>query len=345
MNGELRPLQTVRADQIRMRSIEWLDRPLLQGSAFHLVAGPKGVGKGTWTAAQIARMTTDGFTGTPRNVLIISSEDSAAIDLVPRLTAAGADLARVHIVREHVDFPVDLDRVRAYAVELGDVGMIVIDPLGNHLGGADTDREGAVRFAIGGLNQIADELGCVVLGIRHISKNRSNGAVASVLGSTAWVDLPRAVLMFAPDDEDEMTFHVQVVAGNRSGHGAGRSYRIDLADVPGLTEPVTRATDLGSSTKDVDDLLQAPRRRPSKSGDARELILDILEREGEQESDALDARVHAETGLAATTVRNIRTELRAAGLIKSLPLKNELGEVQSWHVYRTQAPRPAKAEA
>lgn len=332
----LSSLRTIRADQVEIKSIVWLDKPLLQGSAFHLVAGPKGVGKGTWTARQMAQVTSRAF-GDPRNVVIVSSEDSASIDLVPRLKAAGADLSRVHIVAEHVTLPVDLDRLREYAAELGSVGMIVLDPLGNHLGGADTDREGAVRFAISGLNQLADDLGCVVLGIRHISKNRQNGAVASVLGSTAWVDLPRAVLMFAPDDEDEMVFHVQVVAGNRSGRGAARSYRIELTDV-GLTEPVTKAVELGQSTKDVEDLLQSSR-RVSKSGSARELILDILEGEGNQGSDALDARVAAESGLSAKTVRNQRGALKNEGLVKNVPTKDEFGTVLHWKVVRTSAPR------
>lgn len=332
------PLRTIRADQVEMKPILWLDKPLLQGSAFHLVAGPKGVGKGTWLAKVAAAMT-GGVYGDPRQVLIVSSEDSASIDLVPRLAAAGADRSKVEIVIDHLVLPVDLDRLRDRALELGDVGLIVVDPLGNHLGGADTDREGAVRHAIQGLNHLADELGCLVIGVRHIGKSRQSGALAAVLGSTAWVDLPRAVLMFAPDDEDEMVFHVQVVAGNRTGRGAAESFRIELRDVPGLDNPVTYAAALGQSTKDVDELLATPR-RPSKSQSARDLILDILEHDGEQESDALDARVAQATGVAAKTVKNQRVQLKNDGLIRNVPVKDETGAVTRWLVSRTAAARP-----
>ncbi|HEY5319815.1 MAG TPA: hypothetical protein VIJ76_02960, partial [Galbitalea sp.] len=160
---------------------------------------------------------------------------------------------------------------------------------------------------------------------------------------TAWVDLPRCVLGFAPDDTDDDVFHVQVIAGNRSKHGDGHSYRIELRDV-GLKEPVTCAIDLGASRKNVDDLLAAPRRN-SKSDGARDLILDALEQAAGQEmdSDTLDARIAAETGLSAKTVKNLRGELKNAGLIKSVPLKNEYGEVQRWMVARTAAPRQATA--
>ena len=110
----LRLLRTIRGDAIEMRSIEWLDKPLLQGSAFHLVAGPKGVGKGTWLARKIAD-TTQGRLGPKRNVLIVSTEDSASIDLKPRLVAAGADHTRWHLVIEELVLPRDLYRLEDLA--------------------------------------------------------------------------------------------------------------------------------------------------------------------------------------------------------------------------------------
>jgi hypothetical protein len=145
------------------------------------------------------------------------------------------------------------------------------------------------------------------------------------------------VLAFAKDDEDEMTFHVQVVAGNRSGRTTAQAYRIELRDI-GLAEPVTYAVALGESRKDVDELLITTR-RPSKSTGARDLIIDILEREGEQESDTLDARVAQETGLAAKTVRNLRSELKNEGLIRNVPIRDETGSAVRWKVVRTHAPR------
>ena len=246
-------LAAVCLDKVEMRPIEWLDKPFLQRSAFQLIAGPKGVGKGTWLARVTANMTR-GVYGQPRNVLLVSSEDSAAIDIRPRLKAAEGNDSRVCLVRSEFALPRDLGRLRDLALEIGDIGLIVIDPVGNHLDGADTDKEGAIRHALAGLNQLADDLDCTILGIRHLGKARLNGALAAVLGSVAWVDLPRAVLAFAGDDEDDMVFHVQVVAGNRSGRSAAQGYRIELRDV-GLGEPVTYAVELGESSKSVDQLL------------------------------------------------------------------------------------------
>jgi len=303
------PLSTVPLEAIKPRSIEWVDKPFLQRSAFHLAAGPKGVGKGTWLARIMAKMTT-GVYGPSRNVLLVSTEDSASIDIRPRLTAAGGDLEHVHLITCAFTLPEDLDRLRALALTIDNVGLIIIDPVGNHLGGADTDKESLVRNAIHGLNALADELACIILGVRHLGKARANGALAAVLGSVAWIDLPRAVLAFAPDDEDDMIFHVQVVAGNRSGRGAAQAFRIELRDV-GLKEPVTYAAELGESTKNVDQLLTTSTLpRGAKRASIKEIILRELAK-GERPLDNLKAVAIAELDASGETVWRAANELKA----------------------------------
>ena len=150
------------------------------------------------------------------------------------------------------------------------------------------------------------------------------------------------MLTIAPDDVDEGIRHVQAVLGNRSARSRGIAIRIEAVTVDGLTEPVTRAIELGASTKDVDDLL-IPRAKPdSASGKARDLILDILEASPtlSVESDELDAAVAQATGIAAKTVRNQRTVLAKEGLIRARPEKDEHGHPERWIVSRTSASRP-----
>src|SRR5262245_35132479 len=130
----------MRAKDVTLRSIQWLDRPQLQRAAFHLIAGPKGCGKGTWTARVVANMTTGAY-GTKRNALIVSTEDSASIDVAPRLTAAGADLARVEIVLDHFELPGDLHLLHQLAGDVGNVGVLIIDPLSNHMRDKDSNAE------------------------------------------------------------------------------------------------------------------------------------------------------------------------------------------------------------
>lgn len=315
------PLHTALAvrslDGVEMKSIEWYEKPLWQRRAFELVAGKKGAGKGTYLAGLGARVSRGELDGRPMNVLIIASEDSDEIDIKPRVRAAGGDETRIYTVTQQMRLPRDIPALEATAREIGDVGLIIIDPVGNHLGGADTDKEGLVRDAIAPLNDLADALGCLVIGVRHLSKNTSRGALASVLGSTAWVDVPRAVLAVAADDEEDMVFHIGVVAGNRSARGNGRSFRIELTDV-GLQEPVTRAVELGASTKSVETLLSEAaeqRGRAVKREGAEDIILRELATEP-QPLDYLKAVCAAEIGSAGDTVYRAVNYLKAKGRVR-----------------------------
>jgi hypothetical protein len=321
---------------VEMRSIVWFERPLWQRRAFEVLAAAKGAGKGTYIAGLAARFTRAGM-----NVVFVSSEDSVAIDLKPRLVAAEAEVERCFVIQQHVRLPDHVDELRKLARAIGDVGLLVIDPVANHIGDRNSNSDAEVRDAIAPLNKLADDLDCLLIGVRHPGKDRSRGAVASILGSTAWVDTPRAVVMIAVDDEDEDVRHIQVVAGNRSRNGSAQSFRIDAVDVPGLAEPITLAVPLGESSKSVDALLAAvPVRGESRTTMARDLILDVLTDEGDQESDVLDARIAGATGLKVGTVKNVRTKLRDEGLIKIYPERDQFGTVMLWKIGRTAVPRP-----
>jgi hypothetical protein len=328
-------------DDIEERSITFLDKPILQTSAFHLLVGRKGVGKGTVIADTAARMTR-GELGVKRTVLWIASEDSAAVDVKPRLRAAGGDPKRVHIIlRGWLQLPRDIEVLRAKARELGDVGMIVIDPVSNHMSGKNSNWDSDVRDAIAPLNDLADELETVILGVRHLTEKEAKaGILAAILGGSAWVQTPRVVLAIVRDDVDSALSHYQCVIGNRLPPGTGgRLLRIEGVKLPGLEEDVTRAVWIGDSNKNIDNLMAGG--TPSRSATARELILDTLEAAPELriESDTLDAKIAGECGLSAKTVKNLRGDLKDAGLIKAMPEKDEFGEVQRWFVVRTQAPR------
>jgi predicted ATP-dependent serine protease len=132
-----------------MRSIEWLEPPLWQRSAFQLLAGAKGSGKGTYLAGLAARVSRSGV-----NVLFVSSEDSTEIDIKPRLVAADANIARCHVVLQHVLLPDDVDDLRHLACELGGVGLLVVDPVANHIGNTRSNDDTEVRIAIAPLNAL-----------------------------------------------------------------------------------------------------------------------------------------------------------------------------------------------
>jgi hypothetical protein len=239
--------------------------------------------------------------------------------------------------------PEDIPEIEHAFAEHGEVGMLLIDPVGSHIAGKNSNDETDIRDAIGQLNKLADDHQCMVFGVRHLTeKECERGILAAILGNSAWVQVPRAVLAIVGDDEDPAIAHIQCIAGNRLPKGTpGRKFRIEGKILPGLEEEVTRVVWLGDSTKDVEALLgNKATKAPSPSSDARELLLDILEGEGEQESDAPDARVAEAAGLTAKTVRNLRGALKNEGLVKTYPEKDETRAIERWMVTRSKAPRP-----
>lgn len=329
-------------DKIEPRSIRWADKPLWQHDAYHALVGRKGVGKGTILADWAARVTRGEF-GEKRNVIWIGSEDSFSIDVVPRTIAAGAEQPRLVRVKRWVKLPEDFDWLQSLVTKIGEVGAVIIDPVANHSGGRDSNRE-EIREVIGPLNDFADRNELMLVGTRHLSeKELRSGILAGILGSSAWVQVPRAVIAAVRDDEDPELTHLQVVANNRLPPGTqGRLYRIEGVQLDGHEGDVTRAVCLGESGKDVNGLTGAETPSPSKSAQARELILDKLEAAPAMrlEADAFDAAVAAETGLAARTVRNLRAKLKDGGLIRPVPDKDDSGKVERWWIERTHAPRP-----
>lgn len=331
------------------RPVVFLDRPFWQADAFHLSVGRKGVGKGTMLADLAARFSR-GEMGSKRHVVWIGSEDSIAIDVKPRVLAVGGDPCLIAVVKDWLQLPRDVDRLAATVEAVGDVGLLIIDPVSNHIARANSNDEGDVRTAIAHLNALADRFALVAVGVRHLTEKEAKaGLLAAILGSSAWVQVPRAVIALARDLKDDAVVHMQVVAGNRMPPGTpGRRFRIEAATVEtdGGPSDVSRVRWEGESGVDVEELLAASRTASaSKSESARDLMLATLHAAPGRRMNAeeFDVLIAGQTGVAAKTVQNLRSELGAKGRgwLKAIPVKDEQGEVLHWDVGLTDgAPGP-----
>ncbi len=99
-------LQTRRASDIEARAIMWVWKPWLPAGMVGLLAGYGGSGESTVgleIAAQcsIGGVLPDGQPAPKLNTLIFAAEDSPEHTIIPRLTAMGADLNRIHVYLVH----------------------------------------------------------------------------------------------------------------------------------------------------------------------------------------------------------------------------------------------------
>lgn len=231
--------------EVEAKSVQWHLEPFVQVAAFHLLAGDGGVGKGSWLAFLIAQITT-GKTergGKPQNVLVVASEDSAEVDLKPRVLAAGGDPSKVFVLRKHVLLPRDIgyleEKIEQQRKGHG-TGVVILDPISNHIGGASGDDESAVRGAINELNFVAERTGSAIFGVRHTTKS-DTGGVKSILGSVAWVNSPRVILMLERLSNgawDSGSRVLRVVKSNRGQKGREKFYTLTGIRIPEVENEV-----------------------------------------------------------------------------------------------------------
>lgn len=219
-------LEMIMADTIQMKAVRWLWKNRIPQGSLTLLAGAEGIGKSSLTyaiIAQVTKGTLDGvYKGTPKSVFIIATEDSWDCTIVPRLTAAGADLSRVCRVETEtvrgtarpVSFPTDVE-VFGDGIRENDVALVVLDPLMSRVdNGLDTHKDQEVRQALEPLVRMANDCGAAVLGIIHINKRNSADALNNTMGSRAFTAVARAVLYVAEDKEDSSTKYVSLQKSN-----------------------------------------------------------------------------------------------------------------------------------
>ena len=200
----------LRASDLRPEPVAWLWQNWLALGKLGILAGPAGCGKTTLAGAMGANVIVggrwpDGTRCERGNVLIWSGEDDPADTLLPRLLAAGADPSRVYFItgarigNEVVPFDParDMAQLTAQAERIGDVRLLVVDPVVSAVTG-DSHKNTEVRRALQPLVDLAANLRAAVLGISHFSKGTGGrDPTERVTGSVAFGAVARIVMVAA----------------------------------------------------------------------------------------------------------------------------------------------------
>jgi putative DNA primase/helicase len=233
------------AADIAPKKIEWLWPGRLARGKHTCIAGEPGTGKSQLSIAIIAAVTTGGEWPCGEghaplgNVIILSAEDGAADTIIPRLMAAGADLTRVHVVstvrdtdgkRRTLNLQHDLDLLEKKIAEIGDVALVVVDPVSSYLGKTDSHKNSEVRAVLEPFSEMADRARVAILSITHFSKsgaNSTNKALHRFIGSIAFTGAPRAAFAVIEDADQEGRLLLLHAKNNLAKPPQGLAYRIE----------------------------------------------------------------------------------------------------------------------
>jgi putative DNA primase/helicase len=214
----------VRASEVPMRAKHWLWKGHLLRGAQELLTGIPGLGKSQVQCCYIACATNrlvwpnGDPAAEPANVIMITAEDTLDQEVVPRLTAANADLSRVHILKyiktdektqRQFLLAEDLDQLAREVTRIGDIGLVTIDPITAYMGGKmDSHKTTEVRSQLGPLKDFAETYDIAVSTVTHPPKNASQRAIDHFIGSQAFIAAGRighVCVAEMKEDEDSET--------------------------------------------------------------------------------------------------------------------------------------------
>jgi hypothetical protein len=215
------PMLTRCLADVRPEPVRWLWPGRIACGKVTMLAGNPGLGKSQITASLAATVTTGGLWPVDRTraergaAVFLNAEDDAGDTLVPRLTAAGADLTLCHVIDAvNIADREGLPRQRGFALSrdvsaltetlasFGNVKLLVIDPVSAYLGAVDSHRNAEVRALLAPLSDMAARLGVAVVCVSHLNKGGGTDALARVTGSLAFVAAARAAWIVARDPQD-----------------------------------------------------------------------------------------------------------------------------------------------
>jgi hypothetical protein len=318
-----------RAADITPEHIDFLWPGRLARGKHTAVAGEPGDGKSQlsiYVAATISRggkwPCDEGYAPLSGNVIIFNAEDGVADTIVPRLIAAGANMERIHIVsavllpdgkgRRTFNLQADLALLEKKAREIGNVVLIIIDPISSYMGKVDSHKNSEVRGALEPLSEMAERMKVAVLSITHFSKAGSgttNKALHRFIGSIAFVGAPRAAFAVIEDVDNEGRMLLLHAKNNMARKPQGLAYRLLQTIVGGgIVASYVHWEDM-PVTISADKALQATENtdRRGERGRAEEFLRERLA--GGPVSQP-EVKVDAEgAGLAWATVRRAKDRL------------------------------------
>ena len=318
-----------RASEIAPERVEWLWPGRIALGKHTCIAGEPGTGKSQQSIAITATISMGGEwpCGEGRaplgSAIILSAEDGAADTIIPRLIAAGADLERIHIVsavadengkgRRGFNFQADLNDLEKKIAEIGDVTLIVIDPISSYMGKVDSHKNADVRGVLEPIGEMAERLRVAVLSITHFSKPTAGTATKALhkfIGSIAFVGAARAAFAVLEDPKDKDRRLFLHAKNNLSETPQGLAFRLEqtvvgegivTSRVQWEAEPITMT---------ADDALAAGAASKNNSlavKEAERFVQELLA-DGPIPSKQVAAEAH-EAGIAGATLRRAKFKL------------------------------------
>lgn len=317
--GPARPrtAKLLRLSDVVPSDVRWLWPARIPAGMLAVLDGAAGAGKSSVVIDLAARISTgrpwpaSAGHREPRDVILLGHEDSPQHTVRPRLDAAGADSARVHMLEEIAGrlprFPDDAAEIEGVISETG-AALLVIDPISAYIGEADMHRDSEVRAALAPLVGVAERTGAAIVMIRHLRKAGGVDAMSRGLGSVAISALARANMILLRDPDDQEARILAWACLRVAAQPASIRWRFSAG---GTGKPPRIAWDDVACALSADEILERAddrRARPDSAGGEAERFLREALADGPLQAADLDQRAE-EAGINMRTLKRARQRL------------------------------------
>ncbi|HEV2550793.1 MAG TPA: AAA family ATPase, partial [Stellaceae bacterium] len=319
IDGEL---STICVADVEARPIEWLWSGRIARGKLTLLAGNPDLGKSQIAIDVSARLSCgagwpDGGTATACSTLMLSAEDAVEDTIRPRFEAAKADLKRIHVVtmviekngaRRSFNLQEDIDRLREKISAIGDVALVVIDPITSYMGAKiDSHRTTDVRGVLEPFAALADETKVAVLGITHPPKAAQSNALHAFTGSLAYVAAARLAFL-AIEEADTDRRLLLPVKNNIGARAPGLGYRLEQTIVSNGIVASRVCWDSGPVTTTANEAMRMTSSEDRAArADAKELLREQLA-DGPKAATDIESAAK-DLGISDRTLRRARKDL------------------------------------
>jgi hypothetical protein len=247
-----------RLSTIPAQPIKWLWPGKIAKGKLSIIVGNPGLGKSQVCASLAAIVTTGGYWPVDRtqaqagNVVVLSAEDDAEDTIRPRMEAAGADVRRVFLLQaikyedeagatQSRGFSLvnDTYRLGTLIKQIGDVELVIIDPITAYMGATDSHRNAEVRSLLAPLQMIGALLNPAMIAVSHLTKAQGVEALQRVQGSIAFAAAARAVWGVAKDKDDERRRLFLPLKNNLGVDTSGYAFGIHSTILEGSDPPIS----------------------------------------------------------------------------------------------------------
>lgn len=290
--------------------VPWLWPNYIPSGRATLISGDPGCGK-SWFGLDLAarlsrgRPWPDGSPGEkPGKTLYMTVEDDLNDTLRPRIDALGGDPAMIAAYNPeslHLDLatPRGLKRLDDEIQRLGDVRLVVIDPVIDFSGTVNPNSGEEVRALLTPLINLSNRLNFALVLIGHLNKSQSLSAIYRAGGSTGgWLGKVRAAFLIFRNIDDKTLRHVIPLKNNLARHDPNQlEFRIENDKL-----------NISVSREDIDpdeQLNPQPGRKPRERDDALEWLTEFFgDRDEIPQSEIKEAAEQA--GIAYRTLRRAK---------------------------------------